>query len=164
MRRLRAATLVVLLTALASTLCSPSPIRAMQPVDEVAAKIADLLDQSGYTYTKHNETVWSIKRQGNNLSQFKVVVAAGRDLMVVFVTVVRKAQMNGSEDLLHTLLRQDHEYDYVKVGLDADDDLFVRIDSDPRLVDLQSFKNTIEQVAITADEIYKKIRPYLNTP
>ena len=164
MRRLRAATLVVLLTAFASTLWSPSPIRAMQPVDEVATKIADLLDQSGYTYTKHNETVWSIKRQGNNLSQFKVVVAAGPHIMVTFVTVVEKAQMNGSEDMLRMLLRQDHDYDYVKVGLDADDDLFVRIDSDPRLLDLRSFKDTIEQVANVADEIYKKVRPFLTTP
>jgi hypothetical protein len=156
--------LVALFTVFASTIWAPSPIRAMQPTDEVATKIAELLDQSGYAYTKHSDTTWSIKRQGINLSQFKVVVAAGPHIMVTFVTVVEKAQMNGSEDMLRMLLRQDHEYDYAKVGLDADDDLFVRIDSDPRLLDLRSFKGTIEQVANTADEVYKKVRPFLNTP
>src|SRR2546422_1508377 len=69
--------MVVLLTVLAFTMWSPSPIRAMQTTDEVATKIAELLDESGYVYTKHNDTVWSINRHGNYLSQFKVVVAAG---------------------------------------------------------------------------------------
>jgi hypothetical protein len=136
----------------------------MQPVGEVATKVAQLLDQSGYTYTKHSDTAWSINRQGNYLSQFKVIIAVGSDIMVAFVIVAKKAQMNRSEDLLRTLVRQDHEYDYVKVGLDRDDDLFVRIDSNARLLDLQEFKATIEQVANTSDEIYKQVRPFLNTP
>ena len=84
--------------------------------------------------------------------------------MVTFVTVAKKAQMNRSQDLLLTLLRQDHEYDYVKVGLDRDDDLFVRIDSNARLLDLQEFKATVEQVAHSADDLYKQVRPFLNTP
>ena len=78
--------------------------------------------------------------------------------------VVKKAQMNRSDDLMLMLLRQDHTYDFVKVGLDADDDLFVRIDSTPRLLDLQAFKATVEQVAHSADEVYEKVRPFLNIP
>jgi len=164
MRRLRTTTLVVLLTVLVSTVWSPSPIRAMQPAGEVATKVAQLLDQSGYTYTRRNDTAWSINRRGNSLSEFKVIIGVGDDLMVTFVTVAKKAQMNRSQDLLLTLLRQDHEYDYVKVGLDRDDDLFVRIDSNARLLDLQEFKATVEQVAHSADDVYKQIRPFLNTP
>src|SRR5690349_13540582 len=110
MRRLRTTTLVVLLTVLVPMMWSPSPIRAMQPAGEVATKVAQLLDQSGYTYTKHNDTVWSINRRGNSLSEFKVIIGVGDDLVVTFVTVAKKAQMNRSQDLLLTLLRQDHEY------------------------------------------------------
>jgi len=164
MRRLRTTTLVVLLTVLVSTMWSPSPIHAMQPAGEVATKVAQLLDQSGYTYTRRNDTAWSINRRGNSLSEFKVIIGVGDDLMVTFVTVAKKAQMNRSQDLLLTLLRQDHEYDYVKVGLDRDDDLFVRIDSNARLLDLQEFKATVEQVAHSADDLYKQVRPFLNTP
>ena len=164
MKHLRTTTLVALLAVFVSTMWSPTPIRAMQPASEVAIKVAQLLDRSGYTYTKHNDTVWSINRRGNSLSEFKVVIGVGDDLVVTFVTVAKKAQMNRSQDLLLTLLRQDHEYDYVKVGLDRDEDLFVRIDSNARLLDLQEFKATVEQVAHSADDLYKQVRPFLNTP
>jgi hypothetical protein len=163
-RHSRTSTWVVLLAVLTSTMWSPSPIRAVQPVSQVATAVGQLLDQSGYTYTKHSDTVWSINRRGNYLSEFKVVIGTGNDLMVTFVTVAKKAQLKRSEDLLFMLLRLDHEFDYVKVGLDDDQDLFVRVDSSPRLLDLQEFKATVEQVAKSADEVYGKVRPFLNTP
>lgn len=72
--------------------------------------------------------------------------------------------MKRSEDLLFKLHYLDHEFDYVKGGLDKDEDLFVRIDSNPRVLDLQEFKAPVEQVARSADDVYKQIRPFLKTP
>jgi hypothetical protein len=49
----------------------------------------------------------------------------------------------------------------VKVGLDADDDLSVRIDAPLRLADATEFKDIVTQIKNASDEIYGKIEPQL---
>jgi hypothetical protein len=81
--------------------------------------------------------------------------------MVIFVTVVEKRRMPVTTDFLHTLLKFNHEFDRVKVGLDADDDLSVRIDAPLRLADAQEFHDIVTQIKNASDEIYGKIEPQL---
>jgi hypothetical protein len=75
--------------------------------------------------------------------------------------VTPKATMPTTADFRYILLKANHEYDQVKVGLDGDDDLSVRIDASMRLADATYLKNVINQVKNASDEIYSKIQPQL---
>jgi hypothetical protein len=127
-----------------------------------AAKIARLLDQSGYTYTKAGETVWTIAFKGKALADFKVVITFGEGFVVVFVVVVEKKNLNGRPpELMYKLLKFNDYADFVKLGFDDDDDLDLSADLRIRTLDLQELKDTVEQVAAAADQVYATVRPYM---
>ena len=69
--------------------------------------------------------------------------------------------MPTTADFRYTLLKMNHEFDQVKVGLDRDDDLSVRIDASMRVADATYVKNVINQVKNSSDEIYGKIESQL---
>jgi len=53
--------------------------------------------------------------------------------------------------------RTNHEYDFTKIGLDKDGDMFVRIDTTLRLLDAAELKSVIDQVANASNELYPKV-------
>jgi hypothetical protein len=137
---------------------------AAQTSEQGAAKMVSLMQANSYPFTTtKSPTVWVIHFTGTHLKDIKVVLALDVDnyQMVIFVTVVEKRRMPYTADFLHTLIKMNHEYDRVKVGLDADDDLSVRIDSPLRLADTQEFHDIVNQIKNSSDEIYGKIEPQL---
>jgi hypothetical protein len=129
-----------------------------------AARVEQLLRQSGYTYRKISDSAWVSERQGKNLSKFTVIFASGPGFLVTGVVVARKTTMNVTSEMMFKLLKLDHSMDYVKIGFDDDDDLFVRSEVKTRQLDLQEFKEGVERVSDDANEIYAAIKPYLKTP
>jgi len=119
--------------------------------------MAALLPASGYEYKTHKADVWSIMFNREHLKDFKVVLSTNEDMLVVFVTVVKKSQMPVTTEFRGTLLSFNHTLDRVKVGLDDDGDLFVRSDSTCRILDSEEFKVQVQQVAASANEVYGKI-------
>jgi hypothetical protein len=137
---------------------------AAQTSTEGAAKMVSLMQANDYNFvTTKSPTVWVIHFTGTHLKDIKVVLALDTDnsQMVIFVTVVEKRRMPATTDFLHTLLKFNHEFDRVKVGLDADDDLSVRIDAPLRIADAAEFKDIVTQIKNASDEIYGKIEPQL---
>ncbi len=129
-----------------------------------ATKIAQLLEESGHSYGKASTNVWTVKFKGNNLEDVNVIVI-GHDGMLIMVSVVaEKKDYKASPELLMKLLRLNDDYDRLKIGIDDDGDLFVRIDLTLRVVDAQEFKTNVEQVSAAADEIQAVIKPYLVAP
>jgi biopolymer transport protein ExbD len=59
------------------------------------------------------------------------------------------------------VVRMNDQFDYVKVGIDKDGDLFVRTDLMLRNLDGQELKQQLQQVANAADEAYGQIKPML---
>ncbi len=137
---------------------------AAQTSTEGVAKMVSLMQANNYNFTTtKSPTVWVIHFTGTNLKDIKVILAldTDNDQMVIFVTVVEKRRMPVTTDFLHTLLKFNHEFDRVKVGLDADDDLSVRIDAPLRNADAPEFKDIVTQIKNSSDEIYGKIEPQL---
>jgi hypothetical protein len=137
---------------------------AAQSAEEGAAKMVSLMQANNYPFTAtKSPTVWVIHFTGTHLKDIKVVLAldADNNQMVIFVTVVEKRRMPVTTDFLHTLLKFNHEFDRVKVGLDADDDLSVRVDAPLRLADATEFHDIVTQIKNASDEIYGKIEPQL---
>jgi hypothetical protein len=157
---------LALLSVLALVLTfAPAPARAQeQATNANAARIQQMLTQSGLQFTRHRDTVWSLKFNGKSLAEFRVILAVKGELLVTFTNPVRKAQIPLTSDFLFKLARFNHTLDYVKVGLDDDGDLFVRTDSNPRALDLAEFKAMISQVSAATDEVYSSVNPLLLKP
>ena len=137
---------------------------AAQTTDQGIAKMVSLMQANSYNFvTTKSPTVWVIHFTGTHLKDVKVILALDADnyQMVIFVTVVEKRRMPVTTDFLKTLLRFNHEFDRVKVGLDADDDLSVRVDAPLRLADAAEFKDIVTQIKNASDEIYGKVEPQL---
>lgn len=124
-----------------------------------AQKMVRLMTEAGYQFkvAPRSNTVWSINFTGKTLQDIKVVLTVEDDLVVIFVTVAQKAHMQLTPVCTDRLLHLNDELDRVKVGLDDDDDLFVRTDSSLRTLDAQELKAEVGQVAASADIVYNRI-------
>jgi hypothetical protein len=123
----------------------------------VSSKIEQTLKETGFTYTTHNATTWSIDFERKKLGKFKVILSTGSEILVTFAILAKKANINKTPKLMDALLSANHEYDYVKVGLDKDGDMFVRIDDWIPTVNARHLKETINQVANASEEVYVKV-------
>lgn len=137
---------------IAVSICAVAQVAFAQSVGMDA-----MLKQTGYAYTTHNPTTWSIDLSRKNLGKTKVILSTGSDILVTFVIVAKKANIQKTPQLMEALLTANHDYDYTKIGLDKDGDMFVRIDMPLRLVDADELKQIIDQVANASDEVYAKV-------
>jgi hypothetical protein len=120
-----------------------------------------MLKQTGYAYNTHNPTTWSIDLTRKNLGKVRVILSTGTDILVTFVIVAKKAQIQKTPQLMDKLLTANHDYDYTKIGLDKDGDMFVRIDMPLRTIDATELKSIIDQVANASDEVYVKVATWI---
>ena len=153
--------------ATAATLaCVISASGALQaqivPAEE--ARVAALLAASKYPSVRHTEpkqAVWSIARRTDARGEFKVVVTVQNGILIVFVTVAEKANIRRVPELDQKLLKLNHDYDFVKIGIDGDEDLSLRIDAHLRLVDSTEFDYMVAQVVRATDLVFVALKPYL---
>ena len=129
-----------------------------------AEKLEALIKTSGYTSSKVSDNVWTIDFTGKQLPKFKVILSAsGKDkdgIVVIFANPAEKSRLPSTANFMMLLLKANHDFDYVKVGIDGDGDVFVRADI-PDSVDGAYFKNLVEQVAAATDQLYGRIKPLL---
>ena len=127
------------------------------------AKIAGFLEQSGYTYTKARENIWTVAFKGKALSEFNVAISGNESTLLVLVVLVeqQKSLHGNIQELMYKLLKFNDAADYVKLCIGDDSELLVRSDLPTRTLDLQEFKDVVEQVAAATDEIYATVRPYV---
>jgi len=154
--RIHATRLLLIVGIPAAVLCFQP--RALADAASDNAKIDALLKQTGYSAEKKRDDVWVVHQQGSNLTDFKVVIATGDGLAVTFVTIARKKDVDLNSDFLLKLVKFNGEYDRIKVLIDDDGDIDVRIDSSIRVLDAAELKEEIHQVSTSADEIYGKIQ------
>jgi len=125
------------------------------------AKMLELLPPSGYQFKQYSPVVWGVDFEGKAIGTFRVVMVAQENIVVIFAIIAKKAEIPHTVELLNTMLRCNHKFDRVKVGLDDDGDAFVRTDASSRVLDGEEFKAIVEQVAAAANEAYELIKPSL---
>jgi hypothetical protein len=128
---------------------------------QTVARLAGILERSGYTYKKAANNVWVVNFKGDSLSDINVIVTSAEDLIIMGVVVAEKSAMRVTPEMMRKLLKLSHEIDRVKIGLDSDDDLFVRAEVNARLFDLEEFKSDMKQVAAASDKVHTAIKPFL---
>jgi len=121
------------------------------------ARLEQMLKSTGFNYKTHNANTWSIEFERKTLGKFRVIISTGSEIVVTFAILAKKANINKTPRMIETLLTANHEYDYTKVGLDKDGDLFVRIDTRSRLIDSRELKDVIDQVANASEEVFVKV-------
>jgi len=155
---------LVLFLAAGLLLCShvsTSPARAQ---DKSSGKVAALLEASGYTYTKAAEGVWAVSFEGKSLPRFNVVASVQPDILVLFTIVVEKKDLKLTPEAMQRLLKLNGNLDRVKIGIDKEGDLFVRVDLSTRVLDAREMKENIEQVAAATDEVFAAMKPFISEP
>ncbi len=147
-------------------LCLQLAAQPAKAQDKISAKVASLLESSGYPYTKAADSVWAVPFEGKALSKFNVVASVvaltEQDILVLFVIVAEAKNLKVTPELMRIMLKLNGDLDRVKIGFDKDGDVFVRIDLSIRVLDSQELKGNIEQVAAAADEVYTAIKPFVN--
>ena len=128
---------------------------------KVVAKLAQIMEQSGYTYRKASDNVWVVDFKGKSLPEMSVFVTSAEDLIVIGAVVAPKKSMKVTPELMFKLLKLANDIDRVKIGFDDDDDLFVRAEITARIFDVDAFKSAIEQVAAGTDKVHAAIKTYL---
>ncbi len=121
------------------------------------AKVDLWLKDSGYSFRKTGKGTWLINHPDLSSSEMPMIVAAGQDFVVIGVVVAFKKNISFTKDVMYKLLRLSHALDYVKIGFDDDEDLFVRAEVKTKLLDLQEFKNIVERCARAAVKIRSEI-------
>jgi hypothetical protein len=135
--------------------------RLQKTEPESASKLVQILDKSGFKYTKVENNLWTIQFNGKSLTDFPVMVTSVENIVLIQTVPVRKAEIKQTPELLHLLLRKAMDLDRVKVCLDDEDDLFIRIDTTARLLDVEEFKQLVNQVAAATDEIHLAVKKFL---
>jgi hypothetical protein len=138
----------------ASWLClAPTTLHAQSD----AVQMEKLLKDTGFTYKTHAANTWTVDFERKTLGKFRVIVSTGSDIVVTFVIIAKKANINKTPKMMEAMLFANHDYDYCKIGLDNDGDMFVRIDNELRTTDSRRLKDTINQVANASEEIFVKV-------
>jgi hypothetical protein len=124
------------------------------------AQLGALVDQSGFRFRKFGDAVWVVYLNGTEDREWRVICAANPDFIVISIVVAEKRTMRLTEDALRQLLRLEHGNDFVKIGLDAQDDLFVRSEVKIQDFNLADFKAIVRQNIKTAEAVQAAIKPY----
>ncbi len=129
-----------------------------------ATKAARLLNESGHKFTKVSDAVWTVPFSGETQKNITVVASVSDEILVVFSVIAEKKSLNPTPELMQKLLQANSEYDYVKIGIDKDGDLFVRIDLTIRVMDKDELKMNLDQLAAVADAIHAAVKPHVVKP
>ena len=165
MKSFRKAVMILMLaTIVANTGLQTDAHRLAQAKSDpqTIAKLAQILERSGYTYKKAADNVWVANFKGDSLTDIHVIVTSAEGLIVMGVVVAEKSAMQVTPEMMRKLLKLTHEIDRVKIGFDNDDDLFVRAEVSARLFDLEEFKFDMQQVAAASDKVHAAIKPFVN--
>lgn len=128
---------------------------------QVVARLAQVLERSGYSYKKAADNVWVVAFKGKSLADIQVFVTSAENLIVMGAVVAPKSSMKVGPEMMFKLLRLAHDIDRVKIGFDDDEDLFLRAEVISKCFDAEEFKSNMEQVAAGADKIHAAIKSYL---
>jgi Putative bacterial sensory transduction regulator len=145
-------------------LCFQGSATATHAQNNPPARVAVLLEGTGYSYTKAADNVWAIAFEGKSLPKFNVVASTQEDVLVLFTIVAEKSNLKLTPDVIQRLLRLNGDLDRVKIGIDKEGDLFVRTDLSIRVLDVREMKENIEQVAAATDVVYAAVKSSVGGP
>ncbi len=149
--------------AVVFVLASGPVARAQAPASSVPAsrdvdRLATLLEHTGLKYQKAGDGVWLLDFAAEN-KVVRVLVAASGGLAVFATTLKGAPGVDVTKDDLLAINKLNAEVDRVKIGLDDDRDLFLRVDLTLRTLDAEDLKVNASQVAAAAQKAAAALAP-----
>jgi hypothetical protein len=120
------------------------------------AKIEVFFKASGLQYRRPSADVWGVVRDG---VQYFYAVEDG--LFVAGVILATREGRSNSCELYETLLKLNHRFDYVKVLIDAEGDLAVRLETTVAGLDQKRFNDLLKQHHLATNNIFDEVRNIL---
>jgi len=107
-----------------------------------------LLTGTGLPFRMVNDTLAAIPYGGANISSYQVVVQKISDLYIVYTNLTETLPEKINETKYKYLLQQNDQYDVVKIGMNANDNVvYLRADVYRTATTTALLKRIIEQVA-----------------
>src|SRR5262245_15327687 len=132
--------------------------KALPGTTQSAAKVDRLLKESGLKNQKYSEAVWLVEAPGKD---FPVLIAASGDVVVIGVIVAKKGSIPFSQEFLYRVAKLNHEYDFVKIGLDNEDDLFARTEHKVAGMSADDFKEAFNQVVNATANVVTQLKSFV---
>jgi hypothetical protein len=132
--------------------------------ESASAKAARILNESKVKFTKVADNIWSVPYNGKALKNFDVLISTDPNILIMFVDIAAQKDYKPSAEMFSALLIQNAEMDRVKIGLDKNRAVYVRIDLSIRLLDRKEFVENLDQLAAASDQIYGMLQPHLVKP
>jgi hypothetical protein len=131
-------------TAIGATTAAKAPV----------SRLDSMLSKTGYEFSNADDNVFVAKQEGKNLKDI-IIIATETDGLTVLLTVVKeKATANMTLAHYKQILKLTLEFDKVKIGLDDDESLMIRIDMTSRTMDVEELTENIAQIGAACDEAY----------
>ncbi len=126
------------------------------------ANVESLLKESGYSYRKANETAWyvSMPLQGSEKVDV-IVIAPLPNMLMVGVRIAEKEDVKITPEFLKKLLYLNNAVSFAKVGLDDDDEVFVRQEINAKTITLDGLKTHIADILTATEKVLTEIAPFL---
>ena len=129
--------------------------RPAKPPDETA-KVATLVKGSKLKAHLVSRNIWMIEPEGGS-----IIVVAEADIFIVFTVLARASDFKPTAETFAAMLRYAGEADFVKIALDDNGDLVLRIEATTRSVVQKDFNAIVEQVIAASGEAARKLQPFL---
>lgn len=151
--------LLIIAILLTVTLAGQAQQSKSLPGTSQSANLVDrLLKESGLKNQKYSEAVWLVEVSGKD---YPVLVAASGDVVVIGIIVAKKGSIPFSQEFLYKVAKLNHEYDFVKIGLDNEDDLFARTEHKVAGMSAADFKETFNQVVNATANVVAQLKSFV---
>src|SRR5689334_2029605 len=97
----RPTAIFILIATMACVSIASARPRAQAKTDpQVVAKLAQILERSGYTYRKAADNVWVVTFKGKTKGDIQVFVTSAENLIIMGAVVAPKASMKVSSEMM----------------------------------------------------------------
>ncbi|HSC55316.1 MAG TPA: hypothetical protein VLC98_16910 [Phnomibacter sp.] len=117
-------------------------------------RLENMLGKSGYEFSKAADNVFVCTQEGKNMKELVIIATEADDITVLFCVIKEKSSEGMTVSQYKQLLKLALEYDKVKIGLDDEDSLMIRVDYSTRLVDLDDLILGLNNLSAASDEAY----------
>lgn len=125
--------------------------KALTGIDKIMTNI-------GYPYKKYNDSVATIVFDGTAIKTYTVMVMKVGKLYVAFLNLTEALNIKVDPSKYKYLLESNSEYDFIKIGLTENEEVFIRYETTIDSFNTASFKSVIDQMTDAAEALAPKLR------
>lgn len=133
-----------------------------QPPRELTQRVTSMLEQSGYKYSKHSDSVWSVVFKGEKRSDVVVLVIAVAPDLIVEGVIAEHDEVEDVAGAGYELLKHADAVPDITFLVDQDRDYIARARLVLKRMDAATFKSTVQSVALATDEAYGVVQQYVH--